>query len=305
LSFAIGIDIGGTKTALGLVNSDGQVLSKTTLHTDLSVSPTQMVGHIAAAATLLLDEAGVKESALQGIGIGAPGPLNTKLGQIAEPPNLRSWWGYPIVDAFRGHFNVPIKLENDATAAALAEKWVGAARAAEHFVYITISTGIGAGIYSHGRLLTGATGNAGDIGHMVIDHSAGTCPCGQRGCFEYLASGTAIAREASELLGRSVTTKEIFDLALSGNDAAAQKLVSKAFQYIGVGCTTLINTFDPELLVIGGGVSQVGAPLFDAVTGYIQQHALNPSGRRTPVVPALLQQDAGLIGAAALVHVAY
>jgi glucokinase len=196
-------------------------------------------------------------------------------------------------------------LENDATAAALAEKWVGAARSAEHFVYITISTGIGAGIYSHGRLLTGATGNAGDIGHMVIDPASGICNCGQRGCFEYVASGTAIAREASSLLGRQVAAKEAFELALTGQDPAMEKLVHRVFDYIGIGCVTLINTFDPELLVIGGGVSQVGAPLFEAVSDYIMRNALNPSGRNTPVVPAALQQDAGLIGAAALVHTKY
>ncbi|WP_438495394.1 ROK family protein [Paenibacillus sp. IHBB 3054] len=305
MNYAIGIDIGGTKTALGLVSPDGQVLSKASLTTDLSLTPSDMADKIAEAANRLLSDEGLHQTDLKGIGIGAPGPLNTKLGQIAEPPNLRSWWNFPVVAAFERHFQIPIVLENDATAAALAEKWTGAATAADHFVYITISTGIGAGIYSHGRLITGATGNAGDIGHMVIDPGAGLCSCGQRGCFEYIASGTAIAREASQLLGRQVTSKEVFELALSSQDAAMKALVDRVFGYIGIGCVTLINTFDPELLVIGGGVSQVGAPLFEAVRDYIKLHALNPSGRSTRVVPAALQQDAGLIGAAALIHTNY
>ncbi|WP_150274457.1 ROK family protein [Paenibacillus tepidiphilus] len=305
MTYAIGIDIGGTKTALGLVSSGGQVLSKTSLTTDLSLTPSDMVYKIAAAAKQLLSGSGLQESDLQGIGIGAPGPLNTKLGQIAEPPNLRSWWNFPVVEAFKRHFQAPIVLENDATAAALAEKWLGAAKAADHFVYITISTGIGAGIYSHGRLITGATGNAGDIGHMVIDAGGPLCGCGQRGCFEYIASGTAIAREASSLLGRPVTSKEVFELALSGQDAAMESLVNRVFNYIGIGCVTMINTLDPEMVVIGGGVSQVGAPLFDAVRSYVKRHALNPSGRDTLIVPAALQQDAGLIGAAALIHTHY
>ncbi|MEK3882995.1 ROK family protein [Paenibacillus sp. PL2-23] len=305
MKFALGIDIGGTKTAIGLVDSDGRIISKTSLVTDLTITPEQMVGRMADAAMALLSEQGLKPGDLQGIGIGAPGPLNTKLGQIAEPPNLRSWWGFPVVEAFRQHFTAPIVLENDATAAALAEKWVGAAKAADHFVFITISTGIGAGIYSHGRLMTGATGNAGDIGHMVVDPAGGTCVCGQRGCFEYIASGTAIAREASELLGRPVTSKEAFELAFSGQHPDMEQLVSRVFEYVGVGCVTLINTFDPELLVIGGGVSQIGAPLFEAVSSYISRNALNPSGRNTPVLPAALHQDAGLIGAAALVHISY
>ncbi|MFC4098687.1 ROK family protein [Paenibacillus xanthanilyticus] len=305
MTTAIGIDIGGTKTAIGLVASDGAVLAKTSLPTDLTISPYDMVDRIAEAANRLMAEKELRPSDLLGIGIGAPGPLNTKLGQIAEPPNLRAWWGFPVVNAFKRHYDARIVLENDATAAALAEKRAGAAKDAEHFVYVTISTGIGAGIYSHGRLITGATGNAGDIGHMVVDPAGGDCPCGQRGCFEHIASGTAIAREASVLLGRPVSTKEAFELAFSGQDAAMEQLVRRVFRHIGVGCVTLINTFDPELIVIGGGVSQVGAPLFDAVSGYIRDHALNPSGRRTPVVPAALHQDAGLIGAAALVLTDY
>ncbi|MUT67763.1 ROK family protein [Paenibacillus sp. NEAU-GSW1] len=305
MKYAVGIDIGGTKTALGLVTSDGQVLSKASLTTDLSLAPSDMVDKIAEAAHRLLSESSLQQTDLQGIGLGAPGPLNTKLGQIAEPPNLRSWWNFPVVESFKRHFQVPIVLENDATAAALAEKWMGAAKSADHFVYITISTGIGAGIYSHGRLITGATGNAGDIGHMVVDPSGGDCPCGQRGCFEHIASGTAIAREASSLLQRPVTSKEVFELALSGQNTEMKQLVDRVFGNIGVGCATLINTFDPELLVIGGGVSQVGEPLFEAVGAYIKRNALNPSGRNTPVVPAALQQEAGLIGAAALIHTKY
>jgi len=304
LQYAIGIDIGGTKTAIGLVDANGLVLARTTLPTD-SASPSHMVDEIAAATNKLLADAAIPAAKLQGIGLGAPGPLNTKRGIIAEPPNLRDWWGFPVVDAFRRHYDLPIAFENDATAAALAERWIGAAKHADHFVYVTISTGIGAGIFSHGRLITGSTGNAGDIGHIVIDPAAGLCPCGQRGCFEYIASGTAIARMASALVGRPVTAKEAFELALSGGNAAVEELVRRAFRYIGIGCVTLINTFDPEMIVIGGGVSQVGAPLFDAVIGYVEQNALNPSGRKTAILPAALSQDAGLIGAAALVHIAY
>lgn len=305
VTYAVGIDIGGTKTAIGLVDSSGQVLSKITLTTDPSAAPDEMVDRVAAAVKKLTIDADIPESSLQGIGIGAPGPLNTKLGRIVEPPNMPGWWGFSVVESFARHFTLPISFENDATAAALAEKWVGAARAAEDFVYLTISTGIGAGIYSHGRLITGATGNAGDVGHFVIDPAGGTCGCGQQGCWEYIASGTAIARQASELLGRPVSSKEAFELAAAGEDERIQGLVQQVFRYIGIGCVTLINTLDPEMLIIGGGVSQVGAPLFDAVSAYVAHHALNPSGRSTPILPAALQQDAGLIGAAALVHLTY
>ncbi|MGG1614607.1 ROK family protein [Paenibacillus phoenicis] len=304
MSYAIGIDIGGTKTAIGLIGTDGEVRTKVSLPTDQTVGPEVMVDRMAAAIQDILTAQGIAESELLGIGVGAPGPLNTKEGKIAEPPNLRGWWNFPIVDSLKRYFSLPIRLENDATAAALAEKWLGAAKDAEHFVFITISTGIGAGIYSHGKLITGASGNAGDVGHIVVDPSVGTCVCGQKGCWEFVASGTAVARQASELLGREVSSKEAFDLAAAGQPVI-QELVAKVFENIGVGCVTLINTFDPEKLVIGGGVSQVGDPLFNAVRDYVSKYALNPSGRQTPIVPAALHQDAGLIGAAALIHILY
>lgn len=304
MNYAIGIDVGGTKTAIGLIDPTGHVLAKTSLPTDHTVSPHVMVDRMAAAIKQMMAEHQVAEANILGIGVGAPGPLNTQKGEITAPPNLKGWWNFPIVESLKRHFDYKVAFENDATAAALAEKWLGAAKDAEHFVFITISTGIGAGIFSHGRLLTGATGNAGDVGHFVIDPAAGTCVCGQEGCWEYVASGTAIARQATDILGREVTSKEVFALAAEG-DQEMKSLVDKVFRYIGVGCVTLINTLDPEKLVIGGGVSQIGEPLFTAVRDYVSKHALNPSGRNTPIVPAALLQDAGLIGAAALIHVDY
>ncbi|WP_055110036.1 ROK family protein [Paenibacillus ihumii] len=304
MTYAIGIDIGGTKTAIGIVDSHGTICAKTSLPTDLTIDPHVMVSRIADAAKQLLAEQSLDERQIAGIGVGAPGPLNTKTGYIVKPPNMKAWHDFPLLNSLKRHFKLPIKFENDATAAALAEKWLGAARDAEHFIFITISTGIGAGIFSHGRLITGSTGNAGDVGHLVIDPSAGDCVCGQQGCWEFVASGTAIARQASRLLGRDITSKEVFELAQEGH-ADMKKLTEQAFRYIGIGCVTLINTFDPEKVVIGGGVSQVGEPLFSAVQDYVRSCALNPSGQSTPIVPAALNQDAGLIGAAALIHMTY
>src|SRR5690606_32809569 len=154
---------------------------------------------------------------IKGIGIGAPGPLDPYNGMILRPPNLPKWENFPLSKELQQYFSCPVQLENDATAAALAEKWIGAARDCEHFVFVTISTGIGGGLYSHGRLITGASGNAGDIGHMVIDPSQGTCACGQDGCWEHIASGTAIARRASELCGENISAKEAVARAQEGD----------------------------------------------------------------------------------------
>ncbi|WP_419874509.1 ROK family protein [Candidatus Pristimantibacillus sp. PTI5] len=296
MSIAIGIDIGGTKIAFGFVDEQGVVIAKGSLQTDLSVEPAEMLARVADAVKQLAEQNGLALASLKGVGVGAPGPLNTQKGELTCPPNLKSWWGFPVVDELKQHLPLPIKMENDATAAALAEKWVGAAKDSDHFIFITISTGIGAGIFMHGKLLTGSTGNAGDAGFMLVDQ-AGTP-------WEVVASGTAVARQATELLGREVTSKEAFELAAQG-DPQMSELVNRVFTSIGMGCVSLINILDPNKIVIGGGVSQVGEPLFAAVRDYVSKHALNPSGREAAIVPALLQQDAGLIGAAALIQQAY
>lgn len=304
MGIAVGIDIGGTKVAFGFVDEKGGVLAKGSLKTDLSVSPSEMITRIADAVKQLAEQNGLSLSDMKGIGVGAPGPLDTQNGKLTCPPNLKSWWDFPVVEALKSQLPLPIKMENDATAAALAEKWLGAAQDSDHFIFITISTGIGAGIYLHGKLLTGSTGNAGDAGHMIVDPAGGVCSCGQAGCWEWIASGTAITRQATELLGRDVTSKEAFELAVQG-DSQMLELVNRVFTYIGMGCVSLINILDPDKIVIGGGVSQVGEPLFAAIQSYVSKYALNPSGRQTAIVPAQLQQDAGLIGAAALIQQSY
>ncbi|QDH20471.1 ROK family protein [Saccharibacillus brassicae] len=298
---AIGIDIGGTKIAVGLVDDRGTVLAQQSLKTDPDKTPAALIEETAAAVNELLEQQNIGPSDVKGIGVGAPGPLDAKHGRLDSPPNLPTWHGFGVVEELRKHFGAwPVHFQNDATAAALAEKWLGAARDADNFIFITVSTGIGAGIYMHGRLITGASGNAGDVGYIMVEPGA----AGTEGYWEQIASGTAIARQASELLGRPVGTKEAFDLA-AGGDEPMKQLIETTYRRLGMGCVSLINTLDPELLVIGGGVSQIGEPLLDAIRSYVSEHALSPAGRRTEIVPAALSQNAGLIGAASLVHQAY
>jgi glucokinase len=244
---------------------------------------------------------GIADTAIKGIGIGVPGPLDATAGKFSCPPNLPRWADFEVIAEFKKYFSYPMQLQNDATAAALAEKWVGAAQENDNFIYITLSTGIGAGLFLNGALFAGFRGNAGDVGHIVIDPSKGTCICGQKGCFEWVASGTAIARLATAIRGRETTTKEAFML-YGANDPQMTSLIEQTFEYIGMGLVSLINAFDPEKIVLGGGVSQVGEPLFTAVRSYVKQFALSPVGKQTLIVPAKCNQDAGFIGAAALIH---
>ncbi|MBM7541012.1 ROK family protein [Amphibacillus cookii] len=298
--YAVGIDIGGTKVAIAIVNQDGQIIHQDKFNTDLTIEPKAMIDRINQNVKVLITEAELNLATISGIGIGAPGPLNSQKGLITRPPNLKRWINVPIVDQIQNFFNMPVRLENDASAAALAEKWIGAAQSNDDFVYITISTGIGAGIYANGQLMTGSRGNAGDFGHTVIDPSFGQCHCGQYGCLEHIASGTAIARKGSELVGEPLSTAEVFS-RYQLNDPVLQPFINDIFRVLGAACVSLINTFDPEKIVIGGGVSKVGHVLFKEIRDYVKRHALNPDSRDTTIVPAKLDQDAGVLGAAALI----
>lgn len=300
MTLAIGIDIGGTKTAIGVVNENGEVLRKTIIPTDHSIAPNVMVERISENIYSLLHSLSISINDVEGVGVGAPGPIDTARGEIVCPPNLPGWTNFKLVAELKKRVGITVRLENDASLAGLAEMKVGTAKNVKDFLYITISTGIGGGIILDGSLVTGTTGNAGDIGHMVIDPSYGTCICGQRGCFEWIASGTAIARQGKELLKRDVTTEEVFHL-YHGGDQQIGTMVNNVFERIGMACVSLINIFDVKLIVLGGGVSKVGKPLVEAVNNYVAKYALNPKGRKTKVKSSTLIENAGVIGAAALI----
>lgn len=299
MKYSIGVDIGGTKVAMAMVNQNGEINEQNIIPTDLFISPQAMILRINNEIEQIFKNSKVPEKDIVGIGIGAPGPLDSKNGIITCPPNLKTWVDIPVQKLVQQSFSFPVRLENDASVASLAEKWIGAGQENENFVYITVSTGIGAGIIADGRLLRGLKGNAGDIGHTVVDPSFGQCTCGQYGCLEAIASGTAIAKRGTEIMGIDLSTKEIFNLYAEGNKKIVN-LIESVFRVLGVACVNVINTFDTEKIVIGGGVSRVGDPLFKSIQNYVNQYALNPTGRETEIVPAKLEQSAGVVGAAAL-----
>lgn len=299
MKYAVGVDIGGTKAAAAVVAETGELIEKAVIPTDAAVAPEVMIGRIGNLISRLVEQADIGMNELSGIGIGAPGPLDTIKGIIHSPPYLPNWTDVPIVQLMQRHCSVPVILENDANAAAVAEQWVGVARGRNDFVYMTISTGIGAGIMSGGRLVSGQRGNAGEIGHMVVDPAFGRCFCGLHGCLELIASGTSIAKHGTAIMDQPLSTKEVFDLYRDGHPAITE-FISQVFHALGTAAVSLVNTLDPEILVIGGGVSQVGDPLFEAVQSYVNRYALDAVGRQTQVVPARLDQNEGVIGAAAL-----
>lgn len=298
VQYAVGIDIGGTKIAIGVVDQDGSIIIQDSIPTPSD--PEDAVRRIDQIVKTMLTKAHVTTDQLTGFGIGAPGPLDREEGVLKKAPNLPQWENYPIKKQIEQLYSKPVYFENDASAAAVAEKWLGAAQHSDHFVYITISTGIGGGLFLNGKLHTGISGNAGDIGHFVIDPNGAACKCGQLGCWEALASGTAIAQAGSQLTGRELTTKEVFEMYKAEHHVITP-YIEQVFRYIGIGCVTVINTLDIDLIVIGGGVSGAGQELFDAANKYIRQFAFSPKGRDVQVVQTGLQQNTGLLGAASLV----
>lgn len=302
MSYAVGIDIGGTKTAIALADKTGVVLEKDVIPTDTSISPEKMIEVMMDHVDELLARCHKTIDDIDGIGIGVPGPIDLTKGEVAYAPNLPNWSNTPIVPIFSKRFSTRIVLANDANAAALGEKWLGAAKNSNHFIYMTISTGIGGGFFTDGKLFNGSKGNAAEVGHMVIEYGGPVCGCGQKGCFEAVASGTAIAKHGSAIMGRTLTTKEVFDLYKNG-DPKMVPYVEDVFTKIGTGVTNLINLLEPEMVVLGGGVTNVGEPLFAAVTKYVRENAISNSGKQTRIVPSELSQDTGVMGAAALILV--
>lgn len=300
MKYAIGIDIGGTNVAVAVVDETGTIIEQSMLPTEISIPPKEMISKIIKEAHACANRGGIPSANILGVGIGAPGPLDSGAGLITCPPNLPTWVDVPIQKIMEQSFSLPVMLENDANVAAVAEKWLGAAQGHDNFIYMTISTGIGSGVFTDGRLVKGLKGNAGDIGHMVINYlHKEPCICGNFGCLESIASGTAIARDGSKLVGEEMTTKEIFERYSQGDEVIVP-YIDQIFLTLGAAAVSLINAFDPEKIVIGGGVSKVGTPLFQAIQDHVSKFALNPVGRQTKIVPAQLNQNPGVIGAAAL-----
>jgi len=313
----IGIDVGGTKVAGGLLNLQARlerrVVVPTLAHEGLKVSLAQIVQVIAH----LIEHAGGKENLL-GIGICAPGPLNPKTGLVINPPNLSGWRNVQLAGLIEKKFGVPTKVENDANAAGLAEVLFGAAVGYRDIFYVTVSTGIGTGIIINRKIYHGKNGVAGEGGHVSIDfHSPYRCGCGTLGCIEALAAGPAMARRArvrllqehtAPSLLREMTrghlsqiTPKLIEEAAREGDRIAQEIIDETGFYLGVWLASMITLLDPEAIVIGGGVANIGKPLFDKIRATIPQYTINCQfARKTPVLPAKLRTNVGIFGAASV-----
>nr|WP_278914451.1 ROK family protein [Deinococcus wulumuqiensis] len=293
-ALSIGVDVGGTKIACGVLRGEELI--------ERHVQPTPETGWEA-----VLDAVAAQVRELQSrhpathIGVGVPGPLNAERTRVKFAPNIYGFTDVPLVDGLRERLGLRAEaghrlvLENDAKAAALAEAHLGAARGTESSIYVTVSTGIGAGLVLGGKLWRGRHGVAGELGHVTVQPGGPVSGAGLDGALEAVASGTAIARDASYALNREVSTAEAFALAEQGHPAA-RRVVGQAMRHIGIALADLQKVIDPEVFVLGGGVSAVGDSFFRGV----QQAADEYAGGFAPVTirRAQLGQSAGVVGAA-------
>ncbi|HVZ16081.1 MAG TPA: ROK family protein [Terriglobales bacterium] len=310
----LGIDIGGTKVAAGLVDHSGDIIFKT--RNPMNPRGTAEEG-LAAVKTAI--DAALKEArgAVNSVGIISPGPLDPKTGIILNPPNLPCWRNYHLVQRLVETYRMPIVLDNDANAAGLAEAIWGAGRGYKEVFYATLGTGVGTGIILNRRIFHGRTGAAAEGGHITIDYRGGKfCNCGKPGCVEALVSGTGIARRAREkaraagaiaqplieLAGGNIDniTGEVVGKAFKTGDPLATEILEETADILAVWLGNIIDLLEPEVIVVGGGVSELMENWFDHVRDQVPNWSVNQRANEIPIIIARYRADAGIAGAAAL-----
>jgi glucokinase len=306
----LGVDIGGTKVAVGLVDLEGKILAQSRKPMVADSTPEAGLQAVTDAIDSLLT------GETQSIGICAPGPLDPKTGVVLNPPNVPCWRNFPLAEKIAAKYRVPVKVDNDGNAAALAETRWGAARGYRFVFYGTLGTGIGSGIVLDGRIYHGNTGSAAEGGHMSIDYRGPVCNCGKRGCIEILAAGPAIALRAKTKLRADPSHQSaILDLAKGDVQAVTSEMVGKAFsagdplarevlletvELLTPWLGNIVDLLDPDILVMGGGVAAMLRPFFDEIKNRLPAWCVNPRASEIPLVMAHYGADAGIAGGAAL-----
>ncbi len=314
MRFVLGVDIGGTNLVVGSVAEDGStVLAAASEPTHAEAGATDVVDRLVELAerAIVATRREAPGAEILGVGVGAPGPLDTKRGIVLLTPNL-GWVNMPLREIIHDRLGLPAALDNDANCAVLGEWWVGAARGARHAIGITIGTGIGGGLVLDGRLYHGASDVAGEIGHTTIDTEGRRCKCGNYGCLEAYASGPNIAIRAIEeieagavsrlpgYVGGDLTqiTAQTVYLAAQEGDELALEVVNDTAKFLGVGIGNLLNVFNPEVVVVCGGVTLAGDHLFVPLRREVSRRAFKPAVAACRIVPGELVGTAGVYGAA-------
>lgn len=313
----VGVDLGGTNIVVGAMRADGSASygvhsAPTRSQEGADAVIARIVRMVEETIAVTLRETGADRRTVRGIGIGSPGPLDRERGVVLVTPNL-GWREVALRDRVAEAVGLPATLDNDANCATLGEWWIGAARGARHVVGMTIGTGIGGGLILDGRLYHGTSDVAGEIGHMTIDQTGRRCGCGNYGCLEAYASGPAIADRAREALAYEpdsilptlvagdlsrITAATVYDAAARA-DAVAIEVVRDTARFLGTGIANLLNIFNPDVVVIAGGVTHAGDALFVPLRAEVRRRAFRPAFDACRIVPGSLPGTAGVVGAVA------
>jgi glucokinase len=294
MGLTIGVDLGGTQLRVGVVDANGHMVAQKSGPTDAHLGPEHVIDRMQEWIQSFAESFDI-----EAVGVGAPGPLDPQQGVIYAPPNLPGWDAVPLVQRLEQRVPYRVTLDNDANAAALAEALFGAGKNADSVLYITVSTGIGAGIVLNGRIFQGEHGFAGEVGNMII------VPDGPRhaemnpGCLEAVASGTAIAREGRARINEKCDTKEVFTRAKNGEQAASQ-IVDEFTTYLSIGLANLLHTLNPADCVVGGGVMQSKDLILPDIISKVQSYMYPGMKKSVRIEAAALGSSAGLVGAASL-----
>ena len=307
----VAVDIGGTKMLIAVINPGGQSVVRQTLPTQAAEGPEAVVSRLIEGIDGLLEQNDLRPSQLSGISLATAGIIDVRNGIVTDSPNLPGWKNIPLRNIITQKYRLPAYLLNDADAAALGEHRFGAGRGHDNIIMLTLGTGIGGGIIIDGKLFIGSKGSAAEIGHMVVLENGPECACGNHGCLESLSSGTAIAVEAksrlrqgqpsllSEVVSGRVenVTAETVHLAARNGDELANEVIARSAYYLGVGVTNLVNLFNPEVVIFGGSMAEMGDLLLGPVSQIVAERAFPLLAASTRFVTAGLGNDAGIYGA--------
>ncbi|WP_249871098.1 ROK family glucokinase [Oceanobacillus saliphilus] len=309
----LGIDIGGTSVKIGMIKTNGTIIEKWQIPTDTSDGGTSIVEDIWSSIRKKLVLKNVNKASIIGIGVGAPGFIDSESGFVYEAVNI-GWKDFDLANALKEKSCLPVFVENDANIAVLGENWIGAGNQADNLIAITLGTGVGGGIIANGSILNGENGMAGELGHLKVEENGYACNCGNNGCLETITSATGIVRQAMEkitafpdsVLGetfrkkKSLTSKDVFELAKNG-DSISNSIIKRTADVLGQVIANMGVMINPSRVLIGGGVSSAGDQLIEEIRKAFEIHALPRVVDACEIKAAQLGNDAGIIGGAFLV----
>ncbi len=304
----VGVDIGGTNVASGLIDEEGNLLQRDKRPILAQVSQDTSLKQLVDGIRAVAEKEGISANELGGVGIGSPGPLDPFQGVALSPVNLPTWGTVPLKKIVEDAFGVPVTVDNDANVVAVGERWKGAGIDVDNFLCATLGTGIGGGAICEGRLLHGFNGNEVEIGHITVDFNGPRCGCGNYGCLELYASASAIARRTRQRMERErpksllseaeqITSKTVFEAAQRGDKFALEMFEETGF-FLGVGLVSAINLLNVEMVALTGGLANAGDLIFKPVRRTILERGFPGVKEKIRVIPTQLGEDAALFGAA-------